>query len=147
MQKMKSKKGFTLIEMLIVVGIIAVLVAVSIPMVNSSLDKAKNATDAANERAAKAAVMVDYLSNNTKIEKGMVYDAANGTIKPNASNVAGYGRCSAHKDGYLQVDSFNEKTGELKLIWAISGSGTVTPTLHELDTDSTPGAGTSGSSD
>ena len=129
MQKMKSKKGFTLIEMLIVVGIIAVLVAVSIPMVNSSLDKAKNATDAANERAAKAAVMVDYLSNNTKIEAGMKYDAANG--KMSTGSVDGYGRCSAHKGGFIKVESFNEKTGELKLEW--DGCEKTAP--HGLDPD------------
>ena len=136
MQKMKSKKGFTLIEMLIVVGIIAVLVAVSIPMVNSSLDKAKNATDAANERAAKAAIMVEYLSNNKDITSSMMYDAANGTIVTSAP--AGYGRCSAHKGGYLQVESFDKSSGELKLKWA--GSATSSD-LHELDTDKTIGGG------
>ena len=53
--------GFTLIEMLIVVAIIAVLTAVSIPMVNANLEKARVATDQANERAAKAAALADYL--------------------------------------------------------------------------------------
>lgn len=53
--------GFTLIEMLVVVAIIAVLVAVSVPTVNSSLEKAREAADAANERAAMAAALTDYL--------------------------------------------------------------------------------------
>lgn len=34
--------GFTLIEMLIVVAVIAVLVAVSIPMVNASLEEVRS---------------------------------------------------------------------------------------------------------
>ena len=46
--KLNSKKGFTLVELLIVVAIIAILVAVSIPLVNTSLDKARIATDQAN---------------------------------------------------------------------------------------------------
>ena len=46
------KKGFTLAELLIVVAIIAVLVAVSIPVFTNQLEKAREATDAANIRAA-----------------------------------------------------------------------------------------------
>lgn len=42
MRKMKNKKGFTLMEMLIVVAIIAILVAIAIPTFASSLNKAKS---------------------------------------------------------------------------------------------------------
>lgn len=42
---MKNKKGFTLAELLIVVAIIAVLVAISIPIFNSQLEKARRAVD------------------------------------------------------------------------------------------------------
>ena len=41
MRKMKNKKGFTLMEMLIVVAIIAILIAIAIPTFASSLNKAK----------------------------------------------------------------------------------------------------------
>ncbi|MDD6372323.1 MAG: prepilin-type N-terminal cleavage/methylation domain-containing protein, partial [Eubacteriales bacterium] len=37
---MKNKKGFTLMEMLIVVAIIAVLVAIAIPVLSNNLHKA-----------------------------------------------------------------------------------------------------------
>ena len=48
--KLRRDGGFTLVEMLIVVAIIAILVAVSIPMVGTALDKARDATDKANLR-------------------------------------------------------------------------------------------------
>ena len=51
MKKRLNKKGFTLIEMLVVIAIIAVLVAIIIPVVVSSTDKANAATDAANLRS------------------------------------------------------------------------------------------------
>lgn len=57
----KNEKGFTLMEMLIVVAIIAVLVAIAIPTFNSSLNKAKEATDEANIRAGYASTMMKIL--------------------------------------------------------------------------------------
>ena len=50
----KNKKGFTLAEMLIVVAIIAVLVAISIPIFTSQLEKSREAVDAAYIRAGYA---------------------------------------------------------------------------------------------
>ena len=61
MRKMKNKKGFTLMEMLIVVAIIAILIAIAIPTFASSLNKARIATDEANIRSGYASVMVRVL--------------------------------------------------------------------------------------
>ena len=59
----KDKKGFTLMEMLIVVAIIAVLVAIAIPTFTASLNKARVATDKANIRSGYASVIADVLTN------------------------------------------------------------------------------------
>ena len=56
-----NKKGFTLAELLIVVAIIAVLVAISIPIFTSQLEKSKAATDAANIRACYAEAMANAI--------------------------------------------------------------------------------------
>lgn len=62
MQKDRQKQGFTIMEMLIVVAIIAILVAVSIPIFNNSLHKAKVAADKANVRAYYAELQLEYLT-------------------------------------------------------------------------------------
>lgn len=60
----KNKKGFTLAELLIVVAIIAVLVAISIPVFTSQLEKSREATDLANVRSAYAQVMTAVISED-----------------------------------------------------------------------------------
>lgn len=66
-ERLKDQKGFTLVEMLIVVAIIAILIAVSIPMVNSSLEKAREAVDDANLRDAIGLGNIYYLTETDSI--------------------------------------------------------------------------------
>ena len=63
--KKNNKKGFTLAELLIVVAIIAVLVAIAIPIFTAQLEKARESTDAANIRSAYAEVMAEALTQTT----------------------------------------------------------------------------------
>lgn len=66
LKKLQNKKGFTLMEMLIVVAIIAVLVAIAIPVFNGALTKSKEAADVANVRATYAEWQTSMLTENTK---------------------------------------------------------------------------------
>ena len=68
MKKM-NKKGFTLIEMLVVIAIIAVLVSIVIPVVGNSTEKAKEAKDAANIRSAIAEVTTMALAGTLEEAK------------------------------------------------------------------------------
>ena len=61
--KKNNNKGFTLAELLIVVAIIAVLVAIAIPVFTTQLEKSREATDMSNLRAAYAEVVANYLAN------------------------------------------------------------------------------------
>ena len=58
----RRKQGFTLMEMLIVVAVIAVLIAVAIPVFSSSLHKSRVATDWANVRSAYAQLQLSLIN-------------------------------------------------------------------------------------
>ena len=62
-----SRKGFTLIEMLVVIAIIAVLVAIIVPTVSSATTRAKAATDAANLRSIMGAANTKLLESETDV--------------------------------------------------------------------------------
>ena len=58
----KKQKGFTLMEMLIVVAVIAVLAAVAIPVISKNVHKSQEMADVANVRAYFAYLQADYMS-------------------------------------------------------------------------------------
>ena len=108
MFKKLNKKGFTLAELLVVVAIIGVLVAVSIPIFTAQLRKARVATDLANERAAKAAAVAAALTDDTGVvatdgessDAVYYYDAATGTVTSitnDADDIKAYGKTTDAK--------------------------------------------------
>ena len=66
--KFKSKKAFTLVEMLIVIAIIAILVAVVVPTISNAMTKAHAATDAANLRSVHAKLNAELYGGKTPEE-------------------------------------------------------------------------------
>ena len=74
----KNRNGFTLAELLIVVAIIAVLVAISIPIFSGQLEKSRIAVDQANVRSAKAAAAAEYMGNGESGSVSYVYNG--GTV-------------------------------------------------------------------
>ena len=60
----EEREGFTLAELLIVVAIIAVLVAIAIPVFNGQLEKSREAVDEANIRSAYAEVSAAALTDS-----------------------------------------------------------------------------------
>ncbi len=122
MIKRKSdKKGFTIMEMLIVVAIIAVLAAIAIPTFNGALTKSKEAADVANVRAAYAAMQVAILTDDAQIPTNAI------TATKTKTTVGGV---SAPITDYLSGDLNYEK-----LTYAYNGGdkkGTITYTPAKL---------------
>ncbi len=60
-KKIKNRKGFTLIELIVVIAILAVLAAIIIPTVANNIARANDARDLANTRSAYASYTVQLL--------------------------------------------------------------------------------------
>lgn len=75
MKEKQSESGFTLAELLIVVAIIGVLVAISIPIFTSQLERSREATDAANIRAQYAQVMAEAIATGQNVNGKTLYGA------------------------------------------------------------------------
>lgn len=127
-------------EMLIVVAIIAVLVMVSIPLAASVLDKVRCATDAANERSARAIAAAKYLSGEITLSQEVDKDDAvylyavnggtgdlisreDGGFDPTKHSSA-YGKCvkHGHDKKYLWVKVLED--GTVQLAWSQNAEGT-----------------------
>ncbi len=86
-RKTTTEYGFTLAELLIVVAIIAVLVAISIPILNNKLEKSRESTDIANMRSAYALAVSIHTSEDEvdghTFSEGITfyYDADKGVFK------------------------------------------------------------------
>ena len=138
-----SRKGFTLAELLIVVAIIAVLVAVAIPVFGSQLEKSREAADLANVRAAYAKVLTEanmgiYNEPVTVKLKQKQYDWQSADV----ITIGGISHSVKEGDtenwigipganGECQI-SFDQKKGT-KFVW--SGDGTSASNSYDMNED------------
>lgn len=84
-----NKKGFTLAELLIVVAIIAVLVAISIPIFTKQLEKSRDSVTVANLRAAYAEAAVEALDSktaSTTVTKPVIYKGTQAGFEGNINS-------------------------------------------------------------
>lgn len=106
--KRKLNKGFTLAELLIVVAIIGVLVAISIPIFNNQLKKARFATNVANARAAYAAAITQYIDDGMPVKKEWIcytYNVSIGKLDSSITGPRNYGcRVRIGSDGKILTD-------------------------------------------
>ena len=102
MNNSRKKKGFTLAELLIVVAIIGVLVAISIPIFTSQLEKSRDAVTLSNIRAAYAEAQSAYLTGSSD-GKDVVYTPA--STGNNATVVVKGVEAKGQKDGLDNIEN------------------------------------------
>lgn len=119
--------------MLIVVAIIAILIAISIPIINNALEKARDATDDANFRSAAALANIKLLTEESPA--GTYYyktdSSAQGVLTANKSDDAAGTGTPARKlyESQCTSSTAHGKTGTSsgKVIEAkIDADGTIT---------------------
>lgn len=125
-----NKKGFTLIEMLVVIAIIAILVAIVIPVVGSATEKAKQATDASNVRAAIAELSIANLTKEIPTGSKVTAGTATGTYQAKVDLKVGKFDKLDDVDSIgglsdAEMDKFT-KAGEYTITIATDGTLTVT---------------------
>lgn len=138
-----NRKGFTLAELLIVVAIIAVLVAVAIPIFGSQLEKSREAADLANVRAAYAKVLTE--ANMGNYDKVVTVDLKQKQYDWQSADVITIGGIShsvkeGDTDNWIGKPgaggtckvSFDQKMGT-KFVW--SGDGTSASNSYDMSED------------
>ena len=138
-----NRKGFTLAELLIVVAIIAVLVAVAIPIFGSQLEKSREAADLANVRAAYAEVLTE--ANMGIYNKEVIVNLKQKQYDWQSADVITIGGIShsvkeGDTDNWIGKPgaggtckvSFDQKTGT-KFVW--SGDGTSASNSYDMSED------------
>lgn len=75
----KGKKGFTLIELVIVIAILAILAGILIPVTSSFIKRANNQADIANARLLLLTTVIAFGTDETEIN---VYTAAEDGSSP-----------------------------------------------------------------
>ena len=139
-KKLTKNGGFTLVEMLIVVAIIAILIAITVPLINATLEKSRHAVDDANYRDAISLANVMYLTEGDSWsgEKTYVYvvpkDSSDG--EANTGNNAHQAKLVvAAGDNEVQVsakctcttgtgsNSGSSKNAKLQVVFTPAGTG------------------------
>ena len=106
---MKNERGFTIMELLVVIVIIGVLAAIGVPAYQNMTKKAKDTACEANRRTISTAVGMYYAENGSYPTDITDTQTAGGPLKGYLDNIADFG-CPADKTkGY----AVNATTGEV----------------------------------
>lgn len=112
----KKNDGFTLAELLVVVAIIGVLVAISIPIFSQQLHKARVAADWANVRSYYAQLQYDFMETETVKDEYM-----NLWGEPGLTSFQLAGQTVTLKAGCLWVAPENNNNDGYNLLYACNG--------------------------
>ncbi len=106
-QKLKNKKGFTMVELIVVIAIIAVLAAIIVPLATNYLKQARQTSADSTASSIRQAITIEIqnrlINDNDTEDCIIVYDFSKGVIDSTGSSAA----ADATQFGKWDVKSFN----------------------------------------
>ncbi|MEG0338912.1 MAG: prepilin-type N-terminal cleavage/methylation domain-containing protein [Oscillospiraceae bacterium] len=102
----KSKKGFTLIELIVVLAILAVIAAIAVPTAFGAIDKAKLAADTASVASINSAINMQ-----ASILQAGKYEAKDSTLATAITNA--------------KISEVNVQSKSIKLKWTAASTSSV----------------------
>ena len=114
----RNAKGFTLVELIIVISVIAILVGIALPRLRGMIDEGNTAKAASELRALQAAVE-SYYVHNSKVypPTGSTWEDLLATVKPTLIATSPKDPFSA--SGTTQYQYAKDTNGKYYIIWSI----------------------------
>ena len=130
------KKGFTIVELIIVIAVIAILAAVLIPTFSNLIKRANVANDTALVRNLNTALAADGAKQHETMREALAaanafgYDVSKINAKADGNEILwdSYNDCFVYKDesgiNYIPDSQIKGKAGEGAQLWHIANKGT-----------------------
>ena len=130
------KKGFTIVELIIVIAVIAILAAVLIPTFSNLIKRANVANDTALVRNLNTALAADGAKQHDTMREALAaanafgYDVSKINAKADGNEILwdSYNDCFVYKDesgiNYIPDSQIKGKAGEGAQLWHIANKGT-----------------------
>ena len=107
MKKLKNKKGFTIVELVIVIAVIAILAAVLIPTFSGVIKKANTSKDIQTARNMNTAIQIHTVTDEINTISDVMYVLADAGLNPDSASDGNKFMWDAENKRIILVDAEN----------------------------------------